>query len=131
MKKFFRYALLGVLIGSLTFLVVLLFTGPTTVTPKEIISVLLMSAGIGLVSSIFEIEWNMLLEVVIHFILTFGLVALTSGYNNWPSEFSINTLFSFGIFVLIYVAIWVGLYVVQLVDMKRLNQKIKLRNQKK
>lgn len=131
MKKFFRYALLGVLIGSLTFLVILSFTGPTTVTPKEIISVLLMSAGIGLVSSIFEIEWNMLLEVVIHFILTFSLVVLTGGYNNWLSKLSINTLASFGIFVLIYVAIWVGLYVVQLVDMKRLNQKIKLRNQKK
>ena len=131
LKKIFRYAMIGVLIGSLTYLVILSFMGSSVVTARNIISVLLMSAGIGLVSSIFEIEWNMLLEIIIHFFLTLGLVTMMCDYNNWLPKLSINMIFSFLMFVLIYVAIWLGLYVGQLADMKRLNKKIKLRNQKR
>ncbi|KRN99912.1 DUF3021 domain-containing protein [Companilactobacillus kimchiensis] len=133
MKKFIRYALIGILIGSLTYLVILLFFfGPSTeVTSKNILSVLLMSAGIGLVSAIFEIEWNMLAEIAIHFILTLGLVVLMCAYNNWLPSLNLHVILSFLFFVVIYGAIWLGLYFVRMTDMKRLNKQIQIRKNKK
>lgn len=131
LKKFFRYILIGLLIGSLTYLIILAFNSPVVVTAANIISVLLMSAGIGLVSAIFEIEWNMMLEVVIHFLVTFGLVILMCSYNNYLPILMQHVIPSFLSFLLTYVLIWLGLYLVQLADMKRLNNQIKMRKQKK
>lgn len=129
-KKTFRYALIGLLIGSLTFLVFLVLSGDALVTPKEIISVWLMSIGIGLVSAIFEIEWNMLVEVIIHFMVTIGLVMLMCAYNGWLPSLLNHWLISLAIFVLIYAAIWLGMYLSQLTEMRRLNQQIRRRNKK-
>lgn len=133
MRKIIRYAVIGLLIGSLTYLVILLFMGSSTVvTQKHIGSILVMSAGIGIVSMIFEYDQlNMVLEVVIHFIITLALVVLMCGYNGWLPELSVQGLLSFLGFVVIYVAIWLGLYLVQLADMKRVNRQIKLRKNKK
>lgn len=130
-KKIFRYAVIGMLIGSLTFLLILLFSGTTLVTPQSIISNLAMSAGIGLVSMIFEIEWNMLLEIVIHFLVTLGLVTAMCFYNGFISSVSVNLALSLLGFVMIYVMIWLGLYLFQLADMKRLNRQIELRKRGK
>lgn len=133
MRKIIRYAVIGTLIGSLTYLVILLFMGTSTiVTQKSIISILIMSAGIGIVSMIFEYDQlNMILEMVIHFVVTLGLVVLMCGYNGWLPELSVQGLLSFLGFVVIYVAIWGGLYLVQLADMKRVNHQIKVRKNKK
>lgn len=131
LRKLFRYLSIGLLIGSFTYLVILIFASPAFVTSSNIISVLLMSGGIGLISAIFEIEWNMLLEIVIHFVITLGLVLAMCSYNNYWPGISQHILANFLFFLLIYVLIWLGIYLSQLADMKRLNQQIKNRNKKK
>lgn len=129
-RKFFRYIIIGLLIGSVTYLTILLIQGDSTVTSGNILSIWLMSACIGLVSSIFELEWNFLLEMLIHFLVTFGLVMAMCSYNNWLPGLTGHAWASFFEFLIIYVAIWLGLYLTRLTDMKRLNAKIKERNQK-
>ncbi|WP_119325616.1 DUF3021 domain-containing protein [Companilactobacillus musae] len=127
-RKLFKYAVIGLLIGSLTYLAVLTVVGSSIVTSRNIISIWIMSIGIGWISMIFEIEWNMLLEVLIHFIITAGLVMIMTIYNGWWSMHLLAGLLGF---LLIYIAVWVGLYVSQLADMKRLNTQIRKRKDKK
>lgn len=129
MKKFFRYIVLGMLIGALTYLVILLILGSSTVTRSNIISILVMSAGIGLVSSIFDYELNYLLAMVIHFFVTFTMVVLMCNFNGWLPTLATNLFFSFFQFLMIYVIIWLGLYAFQMADIKRINQKLRKRNQ--
>lgn len=77
-RKLFRYGLIGILIGSLTYLAILIMQGTTTVTPQNIFSIWLMSLFIGWLSMIFEYDLNILLEIVIHFVVTLALECLTS-----------------------------------------------------
>lgn len=126
-RKIFRYALIGLLIGSLTYLAILVTAGSSVVTSKNIISIWIMSIGIGLISMIFEIEWNMLLEILIHLVVTFILVTMMTMYNGWWSLLQTHIFANLLGFLIIYIAIWSGLYIVQLIDMKRLNAQIKRR----
>jgi len=130
-RETIKSILIGLLIGALTYLLILLSMGTTVVTSKNIISVLLMSAGIGLVSVIFDFDWNYLWEVVIHFLVTLLLVVLMCNYNGWLSAVYTHAFTSFLLFLLIYVLVWVALYVMQWIDAKRINKRIKYRNQKK
>jgi Protein of unknown function (DUF3021). len=54
LRKLFRHGLIGILIGSLTYLAILVIQGTTTVTPQNIISIWLMSLFIGWISMIFD-----------------------------------------------------------------------------
>ncbi|MCH4009423.1 DUF3021 domain-containing protein [Companilactobacillus sp.] len=129
LKKMCRYTLIGLLIGSLTYLILLATQGNShMITRTNIISVLIMSALIGLVSSIFELDWNPLITRSLHLIVTFGLVTITSIFNQWWPNFNKNLIASFFGFLIIYILVWVGLYVADWADAKRMNQKLRTRN---
>ncbi|CAJ2236403.1 DUF3021 domain-containing protein [Companilactobacillus paralimentarius] len=129
-RKLFRYGLIGILIGSLTYLAILIMQGTTTVTPQNIFSIWLMSLFIGWLSMIFEYDLNILLEIVIHFVVTLALVIAMTSYNGWfgvLSKRSWNNLF---MFVIIYIFIWLGIYLNQMIDAKKLTKLVKMRNKK-
>lgn len=129
-RKLFRYGLIGILIGSLTYLAILIMQGTTTVTPQNIFSIWLMSLFIGWLSMIFEYDLNILLEIVIHFVVTLALVIAMTSYNGWLgvlSKHSWNNLF---MFVIIYIFIWLGIYLNQMIDAKKLTKLVKMRNKK-
>lgn len=85
MKKVFSAMLSGLRTGSLAYLFVLLFNiQKSPVTKWNIISVLIMSACIGLVSLIFKSDrFSFLKLLMIHFLLTLGLVAAMMISNDW------------------------------------------------
>lgn len=130
LRKFFSYGLIGALIGSLTYLIILLTQGTTTVTPQNIISVLVMSILIGWVSMIFEYDLNYILELIIHFVVTLTLVMAMCSYNGWLSSLLNGTWINLLFFVIIYILIWAGLYLNQTIDARKLTKLVKIRNKK-
>ncbi|GEO59558.1 DUF3021 domain-containing protein [Companilactobacillus bobalius] len=129
-RKLFRYGLIGILIGSLTYLAILIMQGTTTVTPQNIISIWIMSLFIGWISMIFEYDLNILLEIVIHFVVTLALVIAMTSYNGWLSVLSKHSWNNLFTFVIIYLFIWLGIYLNQMVAAKKLTKLVKIRNKK-
>lgn len=109
MKKIVVSMLAGLRTGSLAYLLVLAIQiQESQVTTANIISILIMSALIGLFSLLFEIErFSYLLQLTIHFFLTLIVVCVMMIYNGWAfnlvrAEFWLD-------FIVIYILI--GLFV--------------------
>ena len=109
MKKIVVSMLAGLRTGSLVYLLVLAFRiQESQATTANIISILIMSALIGLFSLLFEIErFSYLLQLTIHFFLTLIVVCVMMIYNGWAfnlvrAEFWLD-------FIVIYILI--GLFV--------------------
>ena len=109
MKKIVVSMLEGLRTGSLAYLLVLAFRiQESPVTTSNILSILIMSALIGLFSLLFEIErFSYLLQLTIHFFLTLIVVCVMMIYNGWAfnlvrAEFWLD-------FIVIYILI--GLFV--------------------
>ncbi|EHJ51940.1 DUF3021 domain-containing protein [Streptococcus macacae] len=106
MKKIMNAILSGVRTGGLVYLLVLLFdVQKSSVSKSNIISVLIMSACIGVVNLIFESDrFSFLQLLIIHFLIILGLVSAMMIYNGWGY---LLTLFRFWFdFILIYFIIW-------------------------
>ncbi|OFP46525.1 hypothetical protein HMPREF2984_08530 [Streptococcus sp. HMSC066E07] len=109
MKKIVVSMLAGLRTGSLAYLLVLAIQiQESQATTANIISILIMSALIGLFSLLFEIErFSYLLQLTIHFCLTLIVVCVMMIYNGWAfnlvrAEFWLD-------FIVIYILI--GLFV--------------------
>ena len=109
MKKIVVSMLAGLRTGSLAYLLVLAIQiQESQATTANIISILIMSALIGLFSLLFEIErFSYLLQLTIHFFLTLIVVCVMMIYNGWAfnlvrAEFWLD-------FIVIY--IFIGLFV--------------------
>ncbi|WKF84046.1 DUF3021 domain-containing protein [Lacticaseibacillus pantheris] len=126
-KKIARNTITGIGFGSFAYVLVLLFKVQTTMpTTANIISILVMSAGIGWISLVFEsdaLTW--LAELGIHFVGTLLLVTIMMGFNGWllaPSFWIV--------FVVLYVAFWIIIRVQHAVQVQRINAAIVQRRQK-
>lgn len=126
-KKIARNTITGIGFGSFAYVLVLLFKVQTTMpTTANIISILVMSAGIGWISLVFEsdaLPW--LAELGIHFAGTLLLVTIMMGFNGWllaPSFWIV--------FVVLYVAFWIIIRVQHAVQVQRINAAIVQRRQK-
>lgn len=126
-KKIARNTITGIGFGSFAYVLVLLFKVQTTMpTTANIISILVMSAGIGWISLVFEsdvLPW--LAELGIHFVGTLLLVTIMMGFNGWllaPSFWIV--------FVVLYVAFWIIIRVQHAVQVQRINAAIVQRRQK-
>ena len=109
MKKIVVSMLAGLRTGSLAYLLVLAIQiQESQATTANIISILIMSALIGLFSLLFEIErFSYLVQLTIHFFLTLIVVCVMMIYNGWAfnlvrAEFWLD-------FIVIYILI--GLFV--------------------
>ena len=118
----------GLRTGSLVFLLVALFSGKTFVlTPSSILSVLLVSALIGVASYIFDAtdRFPFPFLLLCHFVVTATIVCLVVICNGWGSilfgwSFWLN-------FVLIYLLVWFLISVDSMIKTKKINKALKNR----
>ena len=128
MKKIVVSMLEGLRTGSLAYLLVLAFRiQESPVTTSNILSILIMSALIGLFSLLFEIErFSYLVQLTIHFFLTLMVVSIMMVYNGWAFNLS-RTEFWLD-FIVIYILIWLFVRLDIYLKTKKINESlVKLR----
>ena len=128
MKKIVVSMLEGLRTGSLAYLFVLAFRiQESQVTTANIISILLMSALIGLFTLLFEVEnFSYLLQLTIHFFLTLIVVCVMMIYNGWA--FNLVRAEFWLYFIVIYILIWLFVRLDIYLKTKKINESlVKLR----
>ena len=128
MKKIVVSMLEGLRTGSLAYLLVLAIQiQESQATTANIISILIMSALIGLFSLLFEIErFSYLLQLTIHFFLTLIVVCVMMIYNGW--DFNLVRAEFWLDFIVIYILIWLFVRLDIYLKTKKINESlVKLR----
>lgn len=127
--KAMRYFLIGVLLGSFSFLLIGLFQGGITATVRGIISLFFFSGLIGIVSMIFETDWfNFPIRLLIHMVITIIIVGLMMFSAGWQI---INHKLDFVFTVIImYAIVWLIMYLSDIVGTKKINEAIRKRKSK-
>ncbi|MFC6177287.1 DUF3021 family protein [Companilactobacillus huachuanensis] len=127
--KVVKYFAVGVLLGSFSFMLILLFSGSMMVEPKSVLSLLFFSGLIGLVSMIFETEWFAFpIRLLLHLIITIIIVGMMMYFAGWGGLVKSGHILSFILtFVLIYIAVWVMLYLADVTNTKKINSVIRKR----
>lgn len=127
--KISKYFSVGVLLGSFSFLLVVLFDGSMVVESKAVASLFFFSGLIGLVSMIFETEWfNFPIRLLIHILIT-GLIVLLMMYlAGWLEHIVLAHISVFLLtFILLYIVVWMMLYLADVTNAKKINNVIKKR----
>lgn len=132
MAKVIKYFAVGVLLGSFSFLSILLFSGGMMVEPQGVLSLFFFSGLIGLVSMIFETErFNFQIKLLIHILMTLIIVGLMMFFAGWWHALVTEHILSFLITVfLIYIVVWVMLYLADVTNTKKMNAVIRKRKSK-
>lgn len=128
MKKIVVSMLAGLRTGSLFYLLVLAFRiQESQATTANIISILIMSALIGLFTLLFEVEnFSYLLQLTIHFFLTLIVVCMMMIYNGW--DFNLVRAEFWLDFIVIYILIWLFVRLDIYLKTKKINESlVKLR----
>ena len=128
MKKIVVSMLEGLRTGSLAYLLVLAFRiQESQATTANIISILIMSALIGLFTLLFEVDhFSYLLQLTIHFFLTLMVVSVMMVYNGWAFNLA-RTEFWLD-FIVIYILIWLFVRLDIYLKTKKINEAlVKLR----
>lgn len=128
MKKIVVSMLEGLRTGSLAYLLVLAFRiQESQATTANIISILIMSALIGLFTLLFEAEnFSYLLQLTIHFFLTLIVVCVMMIYNGW--DFNLVRAEFWLDFIVIYILIWLFVRLDIYLKTKKINESlVKLR----
>ena len=118
----------GLRTGSLVFLLVALFSGKTfLLTPSSILSVLLVSALIGVASYIFDATDRFPFPFLLfcHFVVTATIVCLAVVCNGWG-----NMIFGWSFWlklILIYLLVWFLVSVDSMIKTKKINEALKNR----
>ena len=118
----------GLRTGSLVFLLVALFSGKTfLLTPSSILSVLLVSALIGVASYIFDATDRFPFPFLLfcHFVVTSTIVCLAVICNGWG-----NMIFGWSFwlkFISIYLLVWFLVSVDSMIKTKKINEALKNR----
>ncbi|KRL07903.1 DUF3021 domain-containing protein [Schleiferilactobacillus perolens] len=118
----------GIGIGSFVYLMVLALGIQTSApTPQNIMSILVMSALIGILSLLFEVErWPFLVLLAIHMVGVAILVAAMMSFNHWGSFLVQGSFWLFYLFI--YVAVWGIIYLDQAMRVSRINRALAERN---
>lgn len=124
MRKILKNMIAGVRTGSAVYLLaVVLHIQKNTLS--SIYSVLVVSALIGLLSQIFEIERLSFLScLILHFI---GTSILVLSFNGW-SYLAVTSIYFWVNFVLIYLFIWACVYLDIYLKTQKINLVLKKRN---
>ncbi|MFD1419245.1 DUF3021 domain-containing protein [Companilactobacillus keshanensis] len=123
--KIIRYFSIGVLLGSFSFLLIVLFGGSMYVESKAVASLFVFSGLIGLVSMIFEIgRFNFPIRLGLHILITVLIVGLMMYFAGWWSLISGAHILVFVItFVLVYIVVWTMLYLTEVTNAKKKNSR--------
>ena len=121
-KQLLTEAVIGIMIGATVYLTTLMLHLDTiNPTPRSIAGLFIMSAVIGILSSIFDLDWLSLpVAYGTHFISTF-LVVLATNY--LMGCFIIS-------FIVIYAFIWIALYLSWRVTARKMTRILKKRLKK-
>ncbi|MCH4209724.1 DUF3021 domain-containing protein [Bifidobacterium sp.] len=123
-------AMIGIGIGSFFFLVVEILAQPTIpITPLGVVSLFVMSALIGELTLLFDLQlpyWTILL---MHCPLTFALVIGWILANRWFIVLSRHFAGFAALFIGIYLLVWVGAVLHGWLLTERLNRTLRQRNQ--
>lgn len=127
--KISKYFSVGVLLGSFSFLLVVLFSGSMVVESKAVASLFFFSGLIGLVSMIFETEWfSFPIRLLIHILITCLIVLLMMYLAGWLEHIVLAHISVFILtFVLLYIVVWIMLYLADVTNAKKINNVIKKR----
>lgn len=120
----------GVGYGATTFLLFVAFDGFQSVTTFNVLSVLIISGLIGVLTLVFDLDnWSYLVELLLHFLGTFSLILVMMWLNHWLNlQNWLNFCISFiGIYLIIFFIVKMKIAS----DVKRVNQKLSERHQKK
>ncbi|MBC6341587.1 DUF3021 domain-containing protein [Lactobacillus kimbladii] len=126
LSNFINYFFTGVGFGAATYLIILTFASPSIPTRLGVISVFIISGLIGILSMIFAMDVPTAIAFSVHIIGTFLLVLLMCWINKWPINFWLV-----GVFVLVYIVIWLIVILSQVHTVNKINSRIKKRNSKK
>lgn len=129
LKESLKSAIIGMLIGSFVFLLVVATFGQSvTITRTNILSNLVMSALIGLLSMIFDSDRLAFLPaLVIHYLGVLLLVGGTAWLNGKWALLAQHVGPFIGMVTVIYGCVWLGLQVMMVIDVRRINQGIRKR----
>ena len=122
-KQLLTEAVIGIMIGATVYLTTLMLHLDTiNPTPRSIAGLFIMSAVIGILSSIFDLDWLSLpVAYGTHFISTFLVVLATNYLMGW--QFLIS-------FIVIYAFIWIALYLSWRVTARKMTRILKKRLKK-
>ena len=126
LSNFINYFFTGVGFGAATYLIILTFAFPDVPTRLGVISVFIISGLIGILSMIFAMDVPPAIAFCVHIIGTFLLVLLMCWINKWPINFWL-----IGVFISVYIVIWLIVILSQVRIVKEINSSIKKRNEKK
>lgn len=127
LKKLIRHAVGGLLIGALTYLVLIVIAGKSIyVMPLMVVNVLLLSLLIGILSMIFDIErLNFTSALSIHYFGVLLLVSLMDILNYWSRYFDLHIGELIIGTTLVYIVIWLGLHLMSVINIRQINERIK------
>ena len=124
--KGIRSFVTGVLIGSFTYLLVLVHSGTIPVW-HDVVSVLIMSGLIGCLKMVFQVDiFNSMTALLIHFVGTIILVSIT-GYvfHGFGSLEHVTIMFLFTNVFFIYLITLIALRLWNHLEVKRINDQIR------
>lgn len=122
-RKSIRYFIRGMGYGSITYLVITaFFTSNMIVSKTSVITVFIFSGLIGELSFLFQTELSYSVTLVIHLIGTFILYSGMMLINHWPLDW--RTIIAF---IIVYIAIWIFIRLIEEKQINRINQQIKSR----
>lgn len=139
MKKVIQFILIGALIGLSTSYIVMTFVllGDSTLslTGEELLLqlslALILGIACGLVSLIFTVETlPYLAKLAIHYVVTLLLVLICGTFGDWyesPMEDPIQFIFFIFLQLFIYLVILVGIYLMDLKQLKAINRQLQNR----
>lgn len=130
--KVVKYFAIGVLLGSFSFLLIILLGGEMMVSPKGVLSLFFFSGLIGIVSMIFEAEWfNFPIRLLIHLLITIVIVGMMMYFAGWWNQVVAGHVVSFLTSVgITYVGVWVMLYLADVINTKKMNAVLRKRKSK-
>ncbi|MGT2907706.1 DUF3021 domain-containing protein [Streptococcus dentiloxodontae] len=129
LRKIIIYILVGVGFGGLIYVLSLLTAGAQTQTVGQIGNVVWISALIGLVTMIYELERPALLwQIILHFIAVYALVILMNILNKAASPSSLSFFLNFA---MIYLVIWFVVYLTFYRRVSRINRKLQEKQENK
>jgi len=130
--KIVKYFAVGILLGSFSFLLIILFGGEMMVDAKGVLSLFLFSGLIGIVSMIFEADWfNFPIRLLIHLLITIVIVGMMMYFAGWWNQVVAGHVVSFLITTgVVYIGVWIMLYLADVINTKKMNAVLQKRRSK-
>lgn len=125
LEGFLTYLFTGIGIGTVVCTVSMAVMGGVDGTLRQILAWVAASALFTVISQIMCMDFgNLLIRTVIHFCLCFTLAVTVGTFLNYSSDWLSSARVMLPAFLIIYVIIYVGMFLVRMAETKELNKKL-------